>query len=98
EAANRVGLPVGGFHQILQGGSAGPFQQVEDLGRLAPLAGVFALFTGLSTFFQRGSLLAWLGRLGRNVRLSCRGTGLVGGFQLFSRRGLGGSLFLGGRC
>jgi hypothetical protein len=31
ESANRMGLPVGNFHQFLQGCAVGPFQKVEHL-------------------------------------------------------------------
>src|SRR5207245_11134387 len=58
EATHRVGLPVGGFHEVVKGGSAGPFQQVQDLGGVAALAGAFALFTGLSPVFARACLIA----------------------------------------
>jgi hypothetical protein len=34
-----MGLPAGGFHQILQCGAVWPFQQVQHFGRLAPLTG-----------------------------------------------------------
>src|ERR1035437_6070982 len=36
---NRVCLPARGFHEFLQGGASRTLQQVEDLGRLAALAG-----------------------------------------------------------
>src|ERR1035437_8619101 len=49
EPTDRVRLPAGGFHEFLPGGAAGAFQQVEDLGGLAALAGA-------------GCLLARIGR------------------------------------
>src|SRR5215468_9596796 len=39
EAAYRMGLPAGGFHDLLQGGTVGPFQQFHDRGSLAALPG-----------------------------------------------------------
>ena len=44
EPADRVRLPAGGFPEFLQGGAAGAFQQVEDLGGLAALAGAGCLW------------------------------------------------------
>src|SRR5260370_9667408 len=38
EAAYRMGLPAGGFHYFLEGGSVRPFQQVQHLCGLAALA------------------------------------------------------------
>src|SRR6266568_8787228 len=57
EAANRVGLPVCGFHQFGQGGAAGPLQQVQDFGRLGTCAGTHAggWLGRLHAFFGLGS-------------------------------------------
>ena len=46
ESTNRMGLPIRGFHDVLQAGSARPFQQLQDLFGLAPLAGAGRLFWG----------------------------------------------------
>src|SRR5712692_3428772 len=35
KAADRVGLPSGRLREFLQGDAAGPFQQIDDLGRFA---------------------------------------------------------------
>src|SRR6266404_9199262 len=41
EATNRMRLPASGFHQLLRCGTARPFEQVQDVGGFAPLAGAF---------------------------------------------------------
>src|ERR1017187_2786122 len=38
EAPERMRLPAGGLHQVLQGGAVGALEQVQDLGGLAALA------------------------------------------------------------
>jgi hypothetical protein len=43
ETANRMTLPAGRLHKFLQGSSAGPSQQAQDLGRFTTLAGCGAL-------------------------------------------------------
>src|SRR5437588_70904 len=48
EAPYGMRLPAGSFHHFLQGGSAGPFQQIDHLGRLATVARNHGFFdTGL---------------------------------------------------
>src|ERR1035438_4753474 len=46
EPADRVRLPSGGFAEFLQGGAAGAFQKVEDLGGFGALAGAGGLLLG----------------------------------------------------
>ena len=80
EAAQRMRLPGSGSKEFLGGGSARPFQQVEDSGRLASLTGVvscaswrFLLGRGLLPRFSLGS---------RDVRATCAGRGLFRGLRL----------------
>jgi hypothetical protein len=54
EPADAVRLPASGFQQLLRGGSAGPLEQVQDLGGLAALAGYFRFF---AAFEAAGALL-----------------------------------------
>jgi len=47
EAAHRMRLPIRGFHDLLQGGSAGPFQQFQNLFGLAPWRAPVSVFGSL---------------------------------------------------
>ena len=51
-------LPAGGFHEFFQGGAAGPFQQVQDLGGLAALAGASRCLPLLGGFGRFVAFLA----------------------------------------
>src|SRR5258708_11014546 len=102
KAAYAVGLPVRGFHNVLQTGSAGLFQQLQDLFGLAPLPGAGRLLCslgalgGFSALFRRGGLLGRLGLGRRNVGLPWRAVGLRRGFRLRGSFGAGlGGLFFG---
>jgi len=61
-------LPAGSLDQLLQGDAAGPFQQIEDLGR-------FAAGAGRSSFLGAGGLVGRLafGRCRSGGRLAPRG-------------------------
>src|SRR6266566_193947 len=39
ETAHAMGLPFGACHEVLQGGSTGPLEQLHNLGRFAAPAG-----------------------------------------------------------
>src|SRR5437879_10611562 len=56
KAAYGMRLPAGCLHKLLQRGSAGPFQQLENLGRFAAAAGSDGLLgaSGLSGRFGLG--------------------------------------------
>src|ERR1039457_4301945 len=101
EPADRVRLPVGGFHEFLQGGAAGALQQVKDLGGLAALAGAGCRLGRLGrlgafvSFLRRAGLLARRGLRRRNVGPLCRGPRLFGGLWL---RGRGSGLGVDGYC
>ncbi len=77
KTAYAVGLPIGGFHDVLQARSAGPFQQVQHLFGFAPLAGAGLGLYGLgslgafSALLRRGGLLPRPSLRGRDVRLLC---------------------------
>src|ERR1035437_3434006 len=99
---NRVCLPARGFHEFLQGGASRTLQQVEDLGRLAALAGAGRLLLrrlgricAFARFLRRAAPLARLGLGRRNVALLCRGPRLFGGLWLLGR---GTGLRVGGLC
>ncbi len=77
EATHGVGLPAGGFHQVVQGSATRPAQQVEDFGRLA--AGPRARSGSLA---RPGALVCAGGRV---TRLG--GAGLCAGLWLFGRAG-----------
>jgi hypothetical protein len=80
EAAHGVGLPAGGFHQFGQGRALGLFQEGDDMGSLAALAGRGGL--GLGAAFRR--LLAPAGLSGR-LGFRGRGTWLSGRRTRFTR-------------
>ena len=61
EPAHTVGLPAGRLHDLFQGGAVGPSQQIQDLGRLAPLP------SGSGLLFAFGNLCG-LRRFGRRLR------------------------------
>ena len=94
EAADRVGLPAGGFHEFLPAGSARPSQQVENLGGFTALSGSGGLFARLR---RHAGCVALLGRRGlvpqprprlRHVRPVCANVGLfVGNWRLRWGRG-----------
>src|ERR1039457_7603440 len=75
EPSDRVRLPAGGFHDFLQAGSAGAFQQVEDLGGFTAAAGAAWLLWRLGrrrtfvSLLRRNDLLARLGLGRRHVSL-----------------------------
>src|ERR1035441_9129465 len=101
EPTDRVRLPAGGFHEFLQGGAAGAFQQVENLGGFAALAGASCLLGRLGRLrasvglLRRGGLVARPGLGRRDVGLLCRGPRLLGGRWLLGR---GTGLGVGGFC
>src|ERR1019366_6805803 len=101
EPADRVRLPVGGFHEFLQGGAARKPQQFEDFGGLAALAGAGCLLGRLGALgafvglLRRAGLLARRGLRRRNVGPLCRGPRLFGGLWLLGR---GTGLGVGGYC
>jgi hypothetical protein len=90
EPAHAVGLPVSSFHNLLQAGTAGPFQQVQDLFGLAALAGAGGLFWNLgalaafSVLFRRGGLFPRPSLRGRNVARTWRSACLFGRFWLLN--------------
>src|SRR5712692_10750102 len=63
-AAYAVGLPIGSFHDVLQAGSAGPFQQIQHLFGLAALAGAGRLPRSLGALGAFSGLLRRRGLLG----------------------------------
>src|SRR5205085_12185829 len=75
KTANAVRLPGRSFHQFLQRGSVRPFQQVQDLGGLAAVAGTAALFWGLGRFLSPAGLLARLLLRRRNAGALSPNTG-----------------------
>src|ERR1019366_3007095 len=90
--------PAGGFHQFFRSGAAGPFQQIEDLGGLAAIAGSLGLGKpGLGAAF--GRLLGrrgLAGRLGlgrRNVGATWRSAGLFVSLWLLAACRGGGAVF-----
>src|SRR6266851_3435586 len=99
EAADRMRKPACGFHQFLRSGAAGPFQQVEDLGGLAAVAGSFGLGNlglgaALGRFLCGRGLAGRLGLRGRDVGATWRNSGLLVRFQLLAAcRGCGVALF-----
>jgi len=95
EAAQRMRLPAGRFDQLLRCGAAWSFEQVQNLGRLAALAGTFTLrrlgFLGrFSALLRGGGLLPRRVLRGRNVGATWRNTGL---FRRCRLRGRGRFLF-----
>src|SRR5216684_7843280 len=86
EATDAVGLPTRSLHDCGKRGALRPFQQFEDLLRLAAFAGATRLFAALGRFLGRAGLLPGLALLGRGVRRTWRNTGLLGGFRLRTRR------------
>src|ERR1700694_5189241 len=72
EAAHGVGLPAGSFHQFGQGRALGLFQEGDNMGSLAALAGRGGL--GLGAAFRRLLAPAGLGFRGRGTWLSGRRT------------------------
>jgi hypothetical protein len=101
KAPDRVRLPAGGFHELLQGGAAGALQQVEDLGGLAALAGACCLLGRLGRHCAFGGLLRRVGLVARpglgrrNVSLLCGDPRLFGALWRLSR---GTGLYVGGFC
>src|ERR1700674_3250581 len=94
KAAHRMRLPRTDFHDGGKRRALGPFQQIEDLRRLAAVSCSTGLFAALGRFLRRAGLLPRLALLGRNVGATWRNTGLLGGFRLRARRrGLGGAGF-----
>src|ERR1700730_14963557 len=95
EPADGVGLPAGSFHQVGQGGALGIFQQGDNLGGLAALAGGRRAFLGFVRLFCRAGLTGRLALGGRNVARPWRNAGLFGGLWLLGRSSglLGGSFF-----
>src|SRR5712691_6276224 len=97
KAADRVGLPSGRLREFLQGDAAGPFQQIDDLGR-------FAAAAGSDGFLGARGFSGWLA-LGRrnggarfgNTRLRRRSRDV---FFLFLRNRVGHfvDLSFGGSC
>jgi hypothetical protein len=71
ETANRMRLLARGADQLLRRDSARPFQQVQDLGRLAAFAGTLRFRGGLRRLLGPGSLLPRRLRFGRITSLGC---------------------------
>jgi len=81
ESAHAMRLPASRFHQLSQGRSIGPLQQIEDGSGLTAVTGSTGLFRGLGRFLRRaGLLLGRLPLLGRNVRAVCADVGLFAAF------------------
>jgi hypothetical protein len=102
EAADGMRLPAGGLDQFLRRNAPWPFQQVEDLFRLAAMAGAGGLGWDLGALGAFSALLCWggllarLGLRGRDVGLPWRDAGLRVGFLLLGSSGAGlGGLFFG---
>src|SRR5260370_376633 len=99
EAANRVRQPAGGLHQVLGSGAAGPFQQVQDLGSFAAVAGNLrfgdlALGAALGRFLGGRGVAGRLGLGGRNVGATWRNASLFVRFRLLAACcGCGGGVF-----
>ena len=96
EPANGMWLPARGFHQLFQSGTAGPLQQIQDLGCFAALAGAigrlrqFRTLWLFSPLLGRGGHLSRLGLAGRNTGLPWRGVGRFGGLRRPGQGRLGG--------
>ena len=75
ETANGMRLPPGSFHQFFESGTFRPFQQVNDLGRLAAFAGATRFLYPFGRFLRPAALLGPFGLLGRDVRALCRNRG-----------------------
>jgi len=92
-ATVRSGQGTVSSHDVLQAGSAVPFQQVQHLLGLAPLASAgrllrgFGALGGLSALLRRRGLLPRLGLRGRDVGLPWRDVSVRGGFRLLGRSG-----------
>src|SRR5205085_2897150 len=90
EATDAVGLPPGGFHQLLQAGPIRAFEQVENFSHLAAVAGGAGLLGALGRFLRGAGLLGRLALLWRNIGATCPNTGLLSGsWRLTGRRGCG---------
>ena len=97
-------LPAGGFHEVFQGGAAGPLHQFQHLGRFAALANTVrrrrhgALWAALAPLLGRGGLVRRLGLGGPNMGLRCGDFGLLGRLRLLGGRGLGRFSICNGGC
>src|SRR5438477_12631620 len=77
-------LPTGRLHQLLERGAAGPFQQVEHLGRFAAMARDGSLLKELCGLFGFCALLRFCALVGA---LRCSGLGFApSGTRLFASR------------
>ena len=88
KAAQGMRLPARKFHQSFEGCPARPFQQVQDLGRLAAVAGSARLSAACGRLFRRAGLTGRLTLLRRDVGAPWRNTGLLGWFRLRAVRAL----------
>src|SRR6185369_756302 len=83
-------LPAGRFHQFLGGCPAWPFQQVEDLGGLAAVAGAGGFRGAFGRILRGSGLLPRLALLWRDVGATRASGGLLGGFPSLGGGGRGG--------
>lgn len=94
ETTDAVSLPSGSFLQLLRRRSAGPFQQIEDLGCFTAVAANRGLPETLGRLLGRVGLRARLRLSGCNVAPTWRNRGLPGGFWRLARhRGWDGDVF-----
>jgi hypothetical protein len=72
-------LPGRRLEQFLQGRSAGPLHQVQNLGGLATWEGVAGFSARLGALLGKSGLAYRPGLGGRSAAFLCGGSGLVGG-------------------